>query len=84
VSSFALFCFLVTEEERDGGEGQTARAWPLHHSYHQSCLVYSMQTGGRKGSLILSNNREQYYTRVGNAGGRGDDRMVDSCTTASK
>jgi len=41
-------------------------------------MVYSMQTGGWKGSRTLSNNHALVLcTSVGNAGGRGDGK--DGC-----
>jgi len=45
-------------------------------------MVYSIQTGSRKGSRTLSNNRAIVFVpgcRVGNAGGRGGgERTIDS------
>ena len=41
------------------------------YCYYQYCMVYSIQTVGRKGSRILSNKCALGYgTRVGNASGR--------------
>ena len=52
--------------------------------YYQSCMVYRIQAGGRKGSCILSTNRAIVLYQRGQCRGRGGERMVDSCTTASK
>ena len=50
-----------------GGEAACTRC-----CYDQYYMVYSIQTGGRKGSLTLFNHRAIVYCiRVGNAGGRG-------------
>jgi len=46
-------------------------------------MVYSIETGGRKGSRILSNNRAIVLHQGGQVDG-GIARMVDSCTTALK
>jgi len=46
------------------------------------CIVYKREVGRRVAYCPIIG---QYFcTRVGNAGGRGNERMVDSCTTASK
>jgi len=45
-------------------------------------MVNSIHTGGRKGSLILSNNRAIVLHQGGQCGwAGGDEGMVDSCTT---
>jgi len=45
---------------------------------YQSCMVYSIQTGGRKGILILSNDRALVLLQGGQcrwAGGGGGDGL---------
>jgi len=50
------------------------------YCYYQYCMVYSTQTGGRKGSLILSKTRAIVLHHGGQCRW---ERMVDSCKTAS-
>jgi len=59
-------------------------------------MVYSILSGGRKGTLILSNHRAIVLHQGGQCrwaggggergggGGGGGERMVDSCTVASE
>jgi len=42
------------------------------YCYYQYCMVYGIQTGGRRVGRILLNRRAIVLHRVGNAGGRGE------------
>ena len=64
--------------------GLAAATWPLHDIAITDivwCIAYKRESGGEVvySPIIV----QSYCTRVGNAGG-GNERMVDSCKTASK
>jgi len=76
-------CFLVTVNAVAPRWGR--RLVFTRYCYHQHCMVYSIQTGGRRGSRILSNNRAIVLHQDGQCRWAGvNQRMVDSRTTASK
>jgi len=61
-------------------------AWPSHDIVITNTVWCIANTGGRKGSLVLSNNRatvllqDAMQVGGGGGGGGGGERMVDSCT----
>jgi len=70
-----------------GGAQQNQRGvrWPLHDiviTNNVWCIVYKRKVG--RGVVYCPIIVQWYCTRVGNAGGRGNERMVDSCTTTLK
>jgi len=59
--------------------------WPLHDLVITNlirCSAYKREVG--RGVVYCLIIVQSNCTRVGDAGGRGNERMVDSCTTASK
>jgi len=63
-----------------------SESWPLQNIVITNiiwCIAYKLEFGG--GVVYCPITVQSYCTRVGNAGKRGgDERMVDSCTTASQ
>jgi len=47
-------------------------------------MVYDVKTGGRKRVEYCATVLEWYCNRVGDAGGRGNKRMIDSCKKSIK
>jgi len=68
-----------------GGGGHPRVSWPLHDIVITNivwCIAYKREVG--RGVVYCPIIVQWYCTRVGNAGGRGNERMVGSCTTTLK
>jgi len=62
------------------GEQSPCRLALTRYWYYQYCLVYGIQKGGRGGVVYCPIAVQEHCNSVGNAGGRGNERMIDSCT----